>query len=184
MCGSAGWPTSLQHLHLPWSSIALGFSHVILYSGLTLQWRTLEPVLIPKSWPHQWTVVPRSTPAPSSMHSNPPPPSLSVNLLPCLESRVNFKEYNSCFPGCYSHPHCVTWPFYLLLFTGTFALESDKVVYGLVFPIRTFDILYVQVNPITWEISWRHREEKTEYLNVQRHEDYSLSIAGLQAETQ
>ncbi|TWW79991.1 alkylglycerol monooxygenase [Takifugu flavidus] len=28
---------------------------------------------------------------------------------------------------------------------GTFALESDKVVYGLVFPIRTFDILYVQL---------------------------------------
>lgn len=93
---------------------ALGSSHVILYSGLTLQWRTLEPVSIPKSWPHQWTVVPRSTPAPSSMHSNPPPPSLFVNLLPRLESRVNFKEYNSCFPGCYSHPHCVTWPFYLL----------------------------------------------------------------------
>lgn len=28
---------------------ALGSSHVILYSGLTLQWRTLEPVSIPKS---------------------------------------------------------------------------------------------------------------------------------------
>uniref|UniRef100_A0A672Z1R5 Transmembrane protein 195 n=1 Tax=Sphaeramia orbicularis TaxID=375764 RepID=A0A672Z1R5_9TELE len=29
---------------------------------------------------------------------------------------------------------------------GTFALESDKVVYGLVFPIKTFDILYVQLH--------------------------------------
>uniref|UniRef100_A0A8P4K1N7 Alkylglycerol monooxygenase n=1 Tax=Dicentrarchus labrax TaxID=13489 RepID=A0A8P4K1N7_DICLA len=29
---------------------------------------------------------------------------------------------------------------------GTFALESDKVVYGLVFPIKTFEILYVQLH--------------------------------------
>ncbi|XP_035528287.1 alkylglycerol monooxygenase [Morone saxatilis] len=29
---------------------------------------------------------------------------------------------------------------------GTFALESDKVVYGLVFPINTFEILYVQLH--------------------------------------
>lgn len=33
-------------------------------------------------------------------------------------------------------------------------------------------------------MSWWDREEKTEYLNVQRYEDYNLSIAGLQAETQ
>ncbi|TKS82611.1 Alkylglycerol monooxygenase [Collichthys lucidus] len=29
---------------------------------------------------------------------------------------------------------------------GTFALETDKVVYGLVFPIKTFEILYVQLH--------------------------------------
>lgn len=29
---------------------------------------------------------------------------------------------------------------------GTFAEESDKVIYGLVFPIRTFEVLYVQVS--------------------------------------
>ncbi|XP_008429160.1 alkylglycerol monooxygenase [Poecilia reticulata] len=29
---------------------------------------------------------------------------------------------------------------------GTFAAESDKVVYGLVFPIKTFEILYVQLH--------------------------------------
>ncbi len=29
--------------------------------------------------------------------------------------------------------------------SGTFAAEKEKVVYGLVFPIRTFEILYVQV---------------------------------------
>lgn len=31
---------------------------------------------------------------------------------------------------------------------GTFAEESDKVIYGLVFPIRTFEVLYVQVRPV------------------------------------
>lgn len=40
--------------------------------------------------------------------------------------------------------------FVLILFvTGTFAAESDKVIYGLVFPIRTFEVLYVQVSPVT-----------------------------------
>uniref|UniRef100_A0A3B5QXY4 Alkylglycerol monooxygenase n=1 Tax=Xiphophorus maculatus TaxID=8083 RepID=A0A3B5QXY4_XIPMA len=29
---------------------------------------------------------------------------------------------------------------------GTFAAESDKVIYGLVFPIKTFEILYVQLH--------------------------------------
>lgn len=29
---------------------------------------------------------------------------------------------------------------------GTFAEESDKVIYGLVFPIRTFEVLYVQLH--------------------------------------
>lgn len=35
------------------------------------------------------------------------------------------------------------------LFSGTFAEESEKVIYGLVFPIRTFEVLYVQVNPFS-----------------------------------
>lgn len=30
--------------------------------------------------------------------------------------------------------------------SGTFAPETDKVIYGLVFPIKTFEILYVQVS--------------------------------------
>lgn len=66
--------------------------------------------------------------------------------------------------------------FLLPFFTGTFALESDKVVYGLVVPIKTFDILYVQVNPITWQMTWGDREEKTEYLNIQSHEYCSLLL--------
>lgn len=35
---------------------------------------------------------------------------------------------------------------FIVFVTGTFAAESDKVIYGLVFPIRTFEVLYVQVN--------------------------------------
>lgn len=35
-----------------------------------------------------------------------------------------------------------------LCFPGTFAPESDKVIYGLVFPIRTFEIIHVQVSPV------------------------------------
>lgn len=39
--------------------------------------------------------------------------------------------------------------FALILFVaGTFAAESDKVIYGLVFPIKTFEVLHVQVSPI------------------------------------
>lgn len=31
--------------------------------------------------------------------------------------------------------------------SDTFAQEREKVIYGLVFPIDTFEILYVQVSP-------------------------------------
>lgn len=37
---------------------------------------------------------------------------------------------------------------FALCVAGTFAAESDKVIYGLVFPIRTFEVLYVQVSPV------------------------------------
>lgn len=42
----------------------------------------------------------------------------------------------------------VTLFVFILFVTGTFAAESDKVIYGLVFPIRTFEVLYVQVSPV------------------------------------
>lgn len=47
-------------------------------------------------------------------------------------------------PGCSGFDSWFVCCF--LFLTGTFALETDKVVYGLVFPIRKSDILYVQVS--------------------------------------
>ncbi len=41
--------------------------------------------------------------------------------------------------------------------SGTFASETDKVVYGLVFPIKTFEILYVQVSPIFRQMCGYHK---------------------------
>lgn len=37
----------------------------------------------------------------------------------------------------------------IVSFSDTFALESDKVIYGLVYPIRTFEILRVQVSAVS-----------------------------------
>lgn len=41
--------------------------------------------------------------------------------------------------------------------SGTFAPETDKVVYGLVFPIRTFEILRVQVSPVIHQWCGHHK---------------------------
>lgn len=53
---------------------------------------------------------------------------------------------------------------YFLFLTGTFALEADKVVYGLVFPIDKSDILSVQVS--AGELA-DETEENTTYSNPQ-----------------
>lgn len=55
---------------------------------------------------------------------------------------------------------------FILFVTGTFAAESDKVIYGLVFPIRTFEVLYVQVNTAAPSSICLSKDELSDFIDL------------------
>lgn len=60
----------------------------------------------------------------------------------------------------------VTLFVFILFVTGTFAEESDKVIYGLVFPIRTYEVLSVQVNSVTPPSVCLSEGELSDFINL------------------